>query len=215
MAVGRCFVGTEGHPATWGKTRRHLEGGERRSGFDNTPTTQEMELCRYAAVAWGPPEGDVLKVITRPYESGDASATAEIFLRAITEVASRDYTPSQIAAWARVEDLIAWGSVRESRPTWIAEIHGQVVGFADLTGDGLLDMMFVHPQYQGVGVASSLLHKVEAQARAWNMSCLSTEASRTARPFFERRGFRVVRAQQVQKRGETLENFLMEKSLAL
>ncbi|MBY5766076.1 hypothetical protein HFO06_23700 [Rhizobium leguminosarum] len=37
------------------------------------------------------------------------------------------------------------------------------------------------------------------------------EASQTARPFFERKGFRVITKQIVEKRGQTLENFLMEK----
>ncbi|MCT7378624.1 GNAT family N-acetyltransferase [Chelativorans salis] len=154
-----------------------------------------------------------MQITVRPYHSADVQDTAEIFLGAITEVSSRDYTPKQIAAWAKVDDQGAWGRARESRPTWIAEVDGQAVGFADLTNDGLLDMMFVHPQFQGVGVASSLLDKVEAQARVAGMSRIFTEASKTAWPFFEKRGFRVVRAQQVEKRGETLENFLMEKSL--
>nr|WP_246620873.1 hypothetical protein [Rhizobium laguerreae] len=37
------------------------------------------------------------------------------------------------------------------------------------------------------------------------------EASQTARPFFERKGFRVITKQIVEKRGQGLENFLMEK----
>ena len=38
-------------------------------------------------------------------------------------------------------------------------------------------------------------------------------ASRAARAFFEHRGYRLVRAQAVERRGETLENFVMEKEL--
>ena len=40
-----------------------------------------------------------------------------------------------------------------------------------------------------------------------------TEASVTARPFFERRGFRVVRERRVARRGVQLTNFAMEKPL--
>lgn len=154
-----------------------------------------------------------MQATLRPYEWGDASLTAEIFLLAITEISSRDYTPGQIAAWAKIDDLTAWGAVRASRPTWIAEIEGHAAGFADLTKDGLVDMMFVHPNFQGLGVASLLLAEVEANANAAGMARLLTEASRTARHFFERRGFQVVQAQQVEKRGQMLENFLMEKDL--
>ena len=150
-------------------------------------------------------------VTIRPYKIDDLDATIDIFLRAVREVSFRDYTPDQIAAWARVEDPTAWGVWRSSRPTWIAETHNQPAGFADLTYDGLLDMMFVHPNFQGVGVASSLLAKVEAEAAAQGLKRIHTEASKTARPFFERKGFRLVKAQQVQKRGQVLDNFLMEK----
>ena len=38
-------------------------------------------------------------------------------------------------------------------------------------------------------------------------------ASKTARPFFEARGYRVVRPQQVERRGQVLTNFAMEKEL--
>jgi putative acetyltransferase len=37
----------------------------------------------------------------RRYEPSDAQATIDIFLRAIREVASKNYSPEQIAAWAR------------------------------------------------------------------------------------------------------------------
>lgn len=40
---------------------------------------------------------------------------------------------------------------------------------------------------------------------------LWVQASLTARPFFEGRGYRVVKAQQVERRGVLLPNFVMEK----
>lgn len=39
----------------------------------------------------------------------------------------------------------------------------------------------------------------------------TTHASITARPFFEKRGYRVVRAQQVERQGLYLTNYVMEK----
>ena len=150
----------------------------------------------------------------KAYDPADAQATIEIFLRAIREVASKDYTPAQIAAWAKVDDVEVWGQWRASRPTWLAMNGSVPIGFADLKADGCLDMMFVDPDHQGKGVAALLLATVEAAARNQNLQRIFTEASLTARPFFERRGFVVVAAQQVEKRGQTLANFLMEKALA-
>ncbi|RXT24443.1 GNAT family N-acetyltransferase [Rhizobium leguminosarum] len=151
------------------------------------------------------------RILIRPYAPGDVDATIEIFLRAIREVASKDYSPAEIQAWAKVEDRGLWAERRISRPAWIAEFDEEPVGFSDLTGDGCLDMMFVHPEFQGLGIASRLLSRVEDEAPKLGFSRIYTEASRTARPFFERKGFRVITKQIVEKRGQGLENFLMEK----
>jgi putative acetyltransferase len=149
----------------------------------------------------------------RDYVAADCDATIAIFLSAIREVASKDYTPDEIAAWAQVEDRDAWAKRRASRPSWVVECDGIVVGFSDLEPDGHLDMMFVHPAYQGVGAASLLLAGVEDEARRQGIGRIFTEASLTARPFFERRGFTVIARQTVEKRGQTLTNFRMEKHL--
>jgi len=149
----------------------------------------------------------------RRYVPADAAATAEIFLRAIREVASKDYSSAQVDAWAKIDDAEIWAQWRANRPTWLAFCKTLPVGFADLKADGCLDMMFVHPDYQGKGVASLLLDTVEAAARESGRQRIFTEASLTARPFFERKGFVVLAAQTVEKRGQTLPNFLMEKSL--
>lgn len=149
----------------------------------------------------------------RPYRPADADTTIEIFLRAIREVAFRDYSPAQIDAWGRVEDRQAWAARRASRPTWIAQLGETPVGFSDLEPGGHLDMMFVHPDHQGIGVASLLLATVEAEARRLGLVRITTEASLTARPFFERRGFSVAARQNVEKRGVWLVNFRMVKRI--
>ncbi len=58
-----------------------------------------------------------------------------------------------------------------------------------------------------------LLNQIEQVARSLQIERLFTEASLTAKPFFERRGFDVVRAQQVERRGVWFCNFVMEKFL--
>ncbi|MBV9518280.1 MAG: GNAT family N-acetyltransferase [Hyphomicrobiales bacterium] len=149
----------------------------------------------------------------RSYDPTDLDAVIEIFLGAIREVASKDYNSAQINAWAQV-NRAAWAKRRLSRPTWVALLGRAPVGFTDLEADGHLDMMFVHPAHQGVGVASLLLETVEAAAKGHGLSRLFTEASITAKPFFEKRGFSIEASQRVSKRGQVLVNFRMEKILA-
>jgi len=72
-------------------------------------------------------------------------------------------------------------------------------------------MTFVHPGYQGIGVATALLETVQVAALNLNLAHIFTEASITARPFFERRGFVIVNPQMVEKRGQIFRNFKMTK----
>ena len=148
----------------------------------------------------------------RPYQPTDLDAVIAVFLGAIRQIASKDYNPAQIAAWAQA-DRPAWQQRRLTRPTWVAVIDQMVVGFTDLEPNGHLDMMFVHPGYQGMGVASMLLRAVEAAAAAQGLSRVFTEASLTARPFFEKRGFKVLARQRVEKRGQIFTNFRMQKTI--
>ena len=148
----------------------------------------------------------------RVYRPTDLDAVIAIFLGAVREIASRDYTPAQIDAWAQVE-RDKWAVKRLSRPTWIALIGEEPVGFADLEPNGHLDMMYVDAAHQRKGVATALLKKVEAAAAELDLSRIFTEASITARAFFEHHGFHVMTPQVVQVRGQSLTNFLMEKVL--
>jgi hypothetical protein len=95
-------------------------------------------------------------ISVRTYQPTDLDAVIAIFLGAIREVASKDYDQAQVDAWARV-NRDAWAKRRLSRPTWVAVLGQASVGFTDLEPNGHVDMMFVHPAHQGIGVATLLL----------------------------------------------------------
>lgn len=153
-----------------------------------------------------------MQIIIRPYEGSDLDAVMEVFLHSIRKVASRDYDAGQIDAWAHA-DRAVWSRRRLDRPTWVAVIDKTVVGFSDLESGGHIDMLFVRPEFQRMGVAGALLDQVERAAWFQRLTALDTDASITARPFFESRGFRVVQPQVVELRGALLNNFRMQKQL--
>lgn len=138
-----------------------------------------------------------------------------LFLAAITETAAADYTAEQIQAWADPEgrDLDRWGAAMLDGRSFVAIIGGQMAGFSDVSDDGFVDMMFVAPTVLRRGVARQLLAYGEHVARARNVRALSADVSITARPFFESQGFVVVAEQRPVKRGVSLTNFAMRKSL--
>ena len=145
----------------------------------------------------------------RPYESGDCPALARLFYDTVHTVNGRDYTPEQLAAWADGQvDLSAWDTSFLAHHTLVAEEGGVILGFADMDGSGYLDRLYVHKDRQSQGVASALCDALEDACPA---AVFTTHASLTARPFFEGRGYRVLRRQTVIRHGVALDNYVMEK----
>ena len=133
---------------------------------------------------------------------------AKLFYDTVHSVNAADYEPRQLDAWADGQvDLEAWDASFRAHRTLVAEEKDELIGFGDITADGYLDRLYVHRLHQRRGVATALCDRLEQLADG----PIVTHASITARPFFEKRGYRVVRRQQVERRGVLLTNFVMEK----
>jgi len=150
----------------------------------------------------------------RDYEAGDAPEIVRLFFETVRSVNRADYSDEQLEAWAAgVPDPEEWHTRMAGRRTLVAEEGGEVVGFAELEYDGRLDMLYVRKDAVGRGVGRRLYEAVEREARDQGLGWIFTEASITARPFFEQQGFRVVREQMVSRRGVSMANFVMEREL--
>ncbi|MDJ0356895.1 GNAT family N-acetyltransferase [Paenarthrobacter sp. PH39-S1] len=156
-----------------------------------------------------------MSVMIKPYEHADAAETLAVFISAVMETASADYTVEKVQAWAQPEgrDVVAWNAAMLARNSIVATIGGELAGFSDVSLDGYVDMMFVSPRHQRRGVAWQLLAHVETQARSEGTPMLSADVSITARPFFERHGFTVEAEQHPVKAGVELTNYKMRKEL--
>lgn len=150
----------------------------------------------------------------RPCTARDAAATARLFFEAVHESCAGDYTPAQLDAWApAARDLTAWGAQLAASHALAAECDGTLAGFATRRPADVLDLLYVSPRFQRRGVASALCDRLEAACAADDFRTMTVHASRTARPFFEQRGYHVLAEQQVERRDVTLTNFRMEKTL--
>ncbi len=151
----------------------------------------------------------------RDYRSEDTDWLIDLFRDTVRSITLGDYTVEQVRAWAPdAIDREAWARRLAANQTVVAEVRGRIVGFAELTADGQVEMLYCHKDHQGEGAGSALLARLERAARDQGLTRLGTEASVTARPFFEARGFQVVARQEVERRGQRLVNFAMTKPLA-
>src|SRR5262249_31014274 len=150
----------------------------------------------------------------RDFRPEDVLAVGALFRDTVRRINSRDYSPEQVRAWAP-DDISeqSWADKLAGRFSLVAEIRGEIVGFGDLEGDGHLDHLYVHADHQACGVGRALLAALEAEAGQCGISRMFTEASITARPFFERHGYRVLQEQVVVCRSVEFVNYRMEKRL--
>lgn len=150
----------------------------------------------------------------RSFASTDTVAIISLFRDTVQRINSRDYSPEQIDAWAPEDvDADSWRRRLDGKETFVAEENHKIVGFAELEANGYIDCLYCHADHQHQGIGSELLHHVEARARQAGLSCLEADISVTARPFFERNGFVLIRAQNVERRGVPLLNYYMKKPL--
>lgn len=150
----------------------------------------------------------------RPFQPDDGDAIMRIFAQSVRAIPPGDYSTAQLEAWAAGFTLpVRWLTPDPGRMVLVAEEDGEPAGFATFEPDGHIDHLYVHPRFQRQGAASALLLEIESAAAGLGMTRLFTEASATARPFFQNAGFRLLAPQTVSKNGAGFVNYRMEKLL--
>lgn len=157
----------------------------------------------------------------RAYADRDAPILMRLFHDTVHEVCRRDYDAAALAAWAPATGLDAevwrarfartrpWVAVAEA----VADADETPVGFLELDESGRIDCCYVDHRRQRRGVGTLLMRHALAVAAASRVARLTADVSITARPFFARHGFVVVRTQAVRRSGVTLQNHVMERHL--
>lgn len=150
--------------------------------------------------------------VVRAYRPEDLKALAELFHAAVHAVPDALYGPEERELWApSPPELGRWRARFEAAPPVVALVNGRIAGFMSLEDDGHLDLAYVHPDLRGRGVAGALLAHLEERAERLRLGRLFAAVSHAARPFFERRGFVVVRPNEVERGGRRLGSWIMEK----
>ena len=147
----------------------------------------------------------------RKYQSEDCKELTELFYHTVHTVNAKDYTKEQLDAWApAAPDTERWRASLEKHYALVALTDGTIAGFGDIDETGYLDRLYVHKDRIRRGAGGALLTKLE---NAFPVTEITTHASITAKPFFEAKGYVAVMEQRVTRRGVTMTNFVMKKSL--
>ncbi|TDN49517.1 GNAT family N-acetyltransferase [Scandinavium goeteborgense] len=150
----------------------------------------------------------------RRFMDSDEIALLPVFLSSVRNIASRDYTPEQIEAWAPTNiDQKKWFShIKELRP-FVVTVGEEIVGYADVQSNGYIDNFFVSGTWSKQGVGTLLMNRIHEEARMLGIVELSSDVSVTAESFFLHHGFHVVERRFPVRYGVILQNALMQKDL--
>lgn len=149
-------------------------------------------------------------MLIRNYQPSDCEEMAELFYNTVHTINAKDYTKEQLNVWATGQvDLKKWNQSFLDHYSVVAVEGKCIIGFGDIDKTGYLDRLYVHSDYQKQGVATAICDALEQTAHG----NITTHASITARPFFEKRGYKVVKEQQVKRQEILLTNFIMEKEM--
>ncbi len=145
----------------------------------------------------------------RKYMPSDCKYLVELFYNTVHTINAKDYTEEQLNVWAiGNENMEEWNRSLSEHYTIVAVENDEIVGFGDISNSGYLDRLYVHKDYQNQGIATEICNRLE---NIVDVDKITVYASITAKSFFIKRGFRVIKKQNVIRNGIYLTNFVMEK----
>lgn len=150
----------------------------------------------------------------RPFLPADTVPLQDLFAQSVEELTADDYDEDQRLAWvASAADSEAFAERLGSMVTLVVQVEGEYAGFASLKDNKTVEMLYVHPYYAGQGVGSALLDAIERLARSRGAGEITVEASDTAEPFFEAKGYVATQRNMIPRENLWLPNTTMKKKL--
>ena len=139
-----------------------------------------------------------------------------LFTETIETICRNDYDEKQRKAWkSGAENEERWLKVIKYQYVLVAVANHKIVGFCTLDKENYIDLLFVHKEHQQQKIASTLYQLIENRAIEQNSRFLTADVSKTAQPFFEKKGFHILKEQIVCVNDVDLINYTMIKNLIL
>lgn len=127
--------------------------------------------------------------IRRAKES-DSQEIGNMYFDTVNAVNSKDYPKEKIDVWAASgKKYDMWKKKISEQYFLVAERGNIITGISSIDPSGYLDFMYVHKDYQRMGIAQALLNEIEKKAAEQKNSEIWAYVSLTADPFFKKNGY--------------------------
>lgn len=153
-------------------------------------------------------------ITLRAAVEGDIPAIGALYSETVRNVNARDYSVEQINVWSSSGDAYEmWKNRIMGQCFMLALVDEVIAGFCSIAPDGYLDFLYVHKDYQRVGVAKTLLDEIERKAAEQNNPQIYSHVSKTAKGFFKKFGYQHKEDLIDLYKGFTFINALMVKKI--
>lgn len=154
------------------------------------------------------------KISIRFAKLSDLAEMQKMFADTISTICKDDYSPEQIKIWASLkENTQRWVDKLTTQYFVVAELNNEIVGYASLEDNNHLDFLYIHKDFQRQGIASTLYLQIEKEAIKRKAAILNSDVSKTAKRFFEKKGFKIIVSQTNVIKDVEIINYKMTKVL--
>ena len=144
----------------------------------------------------------------------DLNELQQLFVDTVKFVCKADYNDKQVDVWTSgIENKQRWQDILTNQFVIVAQDKDKITGFCTLDKGNYLDLLYIHKDFQRQGIAYKLYSDIEKEAKRQGQNKLTSGVSKTAKPFFEKIGFRVLSEQKVNLKGVELTNYKMTKNI--
>ena len=149
----------------------------------------------------------------RTAKASDAPGIAGVAVASIRRLGVNFYDAGQIEAWSAAFTPESVQASFVTGITWVADEGGEIAGFAKWEPPTEFDLLYVHPNAAGAGVARALSHALERAAVTIGVFHLEATVSRSARAAFDSFGYELVEESTRHVGGQSFAVARMRKNL--
>jgi len=155
-----------------------------------------------------------MNIIIEDAYQEDIKEIQKLFYDTIHMICRKDYSKEQIDAWSSSsDDNEKWLDKILNQYFLVARTDNKIVGFGSLQDNKYLDFLYVHKDYQKKDIAKKILSYLEKKAEINRSEVITADVSKTAKSFFEKNGYKVLKEQNKKIKKISLPNFKMVKKL--
>ncbi len=124
----------------------------------------------------------------------DLPLMQRLFYQTVTTYGAKIFTKSEIKMYSRLAtNKVYWLEKFKKDFIYNAKLNGEIVGSFSMDALGTIEYVFVHINYQELGIAKDLYKTIEEVALQSNIKTLTTQVNELTKAFFEKNGFEIVK----------------------